>query len=331
MERKPALLTIENLQVVFGQGARAFRAVDSVSLNVAAGEVLAVVGESGSGKSVSMMALMGLLPDTATIQAEKMMFDGKDMLKLSAREKRKIIGKDISMIFQDAMSSLNPSFTIEMQITEVLKTHLGLKGAAAKARAVELLELVEIPDAKGRLKSYPHQLSGGMSQRVMIAMALACEPKLLIADEPTTALDVTVQAQIMDLLHRLQQEREMAMILITHDLGLVAQHAKDVVVMYAGQVVESSSVPHIFEAPAHPYTEALLQSIPEFGEGGRRLRSLPGVVPSQYDRPAGCLLSPRCPYAREACQQPPAMRDSRFGKVRCIAGSLDELRAKGAA
>ncbi len=195
MERKPALLTIENLQVVFGQGARAFRAVDSVSLNVAAGEVLAVVGESGSGKSVSMMALMGLLPDTATIQAEKMMFDGKDMLKLSAREKRKIIGKDISMIFQDAMSSLNPSFTIEMQITEVLKTHLGLKGAAAKARAVELLELVEIPDAKGRLKSYPHQLSGGMSQRVMIAMALACEPKLLIADEPTTALDVTVQAQ----------------------------------------------------------------------------------------------------------------------------------------
>ena len=207
MERKPALLTIENLQVVFGQGARAFRAVDSVSLNVAAGEVLAVVGESGSGKSVSMMALMGLLPDTATIQAEKMMFDGKDMLKLSAKEKRKIIGKDISMIFQDAMSSLNPSFTIEMQITEVLKTHLGLKGAAAKARAVELLELVEIPDAKGRLKSYPHQLSGGMSQRVMIAMALACEPKLLIADEPTTALDVTVQAQIMDLLHRLQQER----------------------------------------------------------------------------------------------------------------------------
>lgn len=331
MERKPALLTIENLQVVFGQGARAFRAVDSVSLKVAAGEVLAVVGESGSGKSVSMMALMGLLPDTATIQAEKMMFDGKDMLKLSAREKRKIIGKDISMIFQDAMSSLNPSFTIEMQITEVLKTHLGLKGAAAKARAVELLELVEIPDAKGRLKSYPHQLSGGMSQRVMIAMALACEPKLLIADEPTTALDVTVQAQIMDLLHRLQQEREMAMILITHDLGLVAQHAKDVVVMYAGQVVESSSVPHIFEVPAHPYTEALLQSIPEFGEGGRRLRSLPGVVPSQYDRPAGCLLSPRCPYAREACQQPPAMRDSRFGKVRCIAGSLDELRAKGAA
>ena len=260
-----------------------------------------------------------------------MMFDGKDMLKLSAREKRKIIGKDISMIFQDAMSSLNPSFTIEMQITEVLKTHLGLKGAAAKARAVELLELVEIPDANGRLKSYPHQLSGGMSQRVMIAMALACEPKLLIADEPTTALDVTVQAQIMDLLHRLQQEREMAMILITHDLGLVAQHAKDVVVMYAGQVVESSSVPQIFEAPAHPYTEALLQSIPEFSQGGRRLRSLPGVVPSQYDRPAGCLLSPRCPYAREACQQPPAMRDSRFGKVRCIAGSLDELRAKGAA
>ncbi len=331
MEAKQPLLTIENLQVVFGQGARAFRAVDSVSLEVSSGEVLAVVGESGSGKSVSMMALMGLLPNTATIRADKMLFDGKDMLKLSAKEKRKIIGKDISMIFQDAMTSLNPSFTVEMQITEVLKAHLGLKGAAAKARAVELLELVEIPDAKGRLKAYPHQLSGGMSQRVMIAMALACEPKLLIADEPTTALDVTVQAQIMDLLHRLQQERKMAMILITHDLGLVAQHAEHVAVMYAGQVVEQSSVPHIFETPAHPYTEALLQSIPEFSHGKGRLKSLPGVVPSQYDRPAGCLLSPRCPYAREACQTPPPVLNSHYGKVRCISSSLTELQTKGAA
>ena len=328
---KQTLLSIENLSVTFGSGARAFRAVDGVSLKVNAGEVLAVVGESGSGKSVSMMALMGLLPDSAAITADKLEFDGQNLQTLSARDKRKIIGKDISMIFQDAMTSLNPSFTVQMQIGEVLKTHLGLRGAAVKQRILALLDLVEIPDAKNRLNVYPHQLSGGMSQRVMIAMALACEPKLLIADEPTTALDVTVQAQIMDLLHRLQQEREMAMILITHDLGLVAQHAKDVVVMYAGLVVESSSVPQIFEAPAHPYTEALLQSIPEFSQGGRRLRSLPGVVPSQYDRPAGCLLSPRCPYAREACQQPPAMRDSRFGKVRCIAGSLDELRAKGAA
>lgn len=325
---KQPLLNIDHLQVVFGQGSRAFRAVDSVSLSVAPGEVLAVVGESGSGKSVSMMALMGLLPNTANIRAERMQFDGKDMLTMSAREKRKIIGKDISMIFQDAMTSLNPSFTIEMQITEVLKAHLGLKGAAARARAVELLELVEIPDAKGRLKAYPHQLSGGMSQRVMIAMALACEPKLLIADEPTTALDVTVQAQIMDLLHRLQAERHMAMILITHDLGLVAQHAHNVVVMYAGQVVETSRVPEIFKQPEHPYTEALLQAIPEFSHGKTRLKSLPGVVPSQYDRPAGCLLSPRCPYAQAQCQTPPTMRDTENGTVRCIADGLAQLKQR---
>ncbi|WP_274585499.1 ABC transporter ATP-binding protein [Neisseria leonii] len=326
MEAKQPLLNIENLQVTFGRGARAFRAVDAVSLNVAEGGVLAVVGESGSGKSVSMMALMGLLPDTAAVRADKLHFNGRDMLAMSAREKRRIIGKDISMIFQDAMTSLNPSFTVEMQIAEVLKVHLGLKGRAARDRVVELLELVEIPDAAGRLKAYPHQLSGGMSQRVMIAMALACEPKLLIADEPTTALDVTVQAQIMDLLHRLQQERGMAMILITHDLGLVAQHAENVVVMYAGQVVEESRVPQVFEFPAHPYTEALLEAIPEFSAGEGRLKSLPGVVPSQYDRPAGCLLSPRCPYVREACALPPPMLAAPYGRVRCIADNLTQWR-----
>ena len=253
---KQTLLSIENLSVTFGSGARAFRAVDGVSLQVNAGEVLAVVGESGSGKSVSMMALMGLLPDSAAISADKLVFDGQNLQTLSARDKRKIIGKDISMIFQDAMTSLNPSFTVQMQIGEVLKAHLGLRGAAVKQRILALLDLVEIPDAKNRLNVYPHQLSGGMSQRVMIAMALACEPKLLIADEPTTALDVTVQAQIMDLLHRLQREKEMAMVLITHDLGLVAENARDVAVMYAGQVVETSTVPAIFQTPAHPYTEA---------------------------------------------------------------------------
>lgn len=285
---KQTLLSIENLSVTFGSGARAFRAVDGVSLKVNAGEVLAVVGESGSGKSVSMMALMGLLPDSAAISADKLVFDGQNLQTLSARDKRKIIGKDISMIFQDAMTSLNPSFTVQMQIGEVLKTHLGLRGAAVKQRILALLDLVEIPDAKNRLNVYPHQLSGGMSQRVMIAMALACEPKLLIADEPTTALDVTVQAQIMDLLHRLQREKEMAMVLITHDLGLVAENARDVAVMYAGQVVETSTVPAIFQTPAHPYTEALLQAIPELALGQSRLHSLPGVVPGQYDRPAGC-------------------------------------------
>lgn len=302
---KQTLLSIENLSVTFGSGARAFRAVDGVSLKVNAGEVLAVVGESGSGKSVSMMALMGLLPDSAAISADKLVFDGQNLQTLSARDKRKIIGKDISMIFQDAMTSLNPSFTVQMQIGEVLKTHLGLRGAAVKQRILALLDLVEIPDAKNRLNVYPHQLSGGMSQRVMIAMALACEPKLLIADEPTTALDVTVQAQIMDLLHRLQREKEMAMVLITHDLGLVAENARDVAVMYAGQVVETSTVPAIFQTPAHPYTEALLQAIPELALGQSRLHSLPGVVPGQYDRPAGCLLAPRCPYKEAACDAPP--------------------------
>lgn len=312
------LLNIENLTVTFGKGERAFRAVDHVSLQVRAGEVLAVVGESGSGKSVTMMALMGLLPASATISADALVFDGQDLQHMSARAKRQIIGKDISMIFQDAMTSLNPSFTIEMQLGEVLKAHLGMRGAAVRQRILELLELVEIPDAKNRLGVYPHQLSGGMSQRVMIAMALACEPKLLIADEPTTALDVTVQAQIMDLLHRLQQEKHMAMVLITHDLGLVAENARDVAVMYAGQVVETSVTPDIFRAPAHPYTEALLAAIPELAIGQARLHSLPGVVPSQYDRPSGCLLSPRCPYKEAACDTPPPMQPSAYGQVRCI-------------
>lgn len=320
------LLQIEDLSVVFGKGERAFRAVDQVSLSLKAQDVLAIVGESGSGKSVTMMALMGLLPNTANISAKELRFNGLDLQTMGAKQKRGIIGKDISMIFQDAMTSLNPSFTVEMQINEVLNTHLGLKGDAARQRCIELLELVEIPDAKNRLKVYPHQLSGGMSQRVMIAMALACEPKLLIADEPTTALDVTVQAQIMDLLRRLQQEQQMAMILITHDLGLVAENAHNVAVMYAGQMVERSQVPQIFQQPAHPYTEALLAAIPELSIGQERLHSLPGVVPSQYDRPHGCLLSPRCPYVHEACLQPIPMQASPFGQVRCVYPDISQVQ-----
>ena len=318
------LLDIERLSVVFGTGARAFRAVDDVSLKIKQGEVIAVVGESGSGKSVTMMAIMGLLPPSATVRAKKVMFDNKDMLSMSAKQKRGIIGKDISMIFQNAMSCLNPSFTVEMQMAEVLTKHLGLRGSAVRQRIIELLELVEMPDAKNRLRVYPHPLSGGMSQRVMIAMALACEPKLLIADEPTTALDVTVQAQIMDLLSRLQREKQMAMVLITHDLGLVAQNSRDVAVMYAGQVVETSTVPEIFAKPAHPYTEALLQAIPELAIGQDRLNSLPGVVPSQYDRPTGCLLSPRCPYKEPACDVPPPILNTPTGTVRCIHSTLPD-------
>ena len=324
------LLEIEDLSVVFGKGERAFRAVDQVSMSLNAQDVLAVVGESGSGKSVTMMALMGLLPSTANISAKTLRFNGMDLQTMSKKQKRQIIGKDVSMIFQDAMTSLNPSFTVQMQIGEVLKTHLGLRGAAVKQRILALLDLVEIPDAKNRLNVYPHQLSGGMSQRVMIAMALACEPKLLIADEPTTALDVTVQAQIMDLLHRLQREKEMAMVLITHDLGLVAENARDVAVMYAGQVVETSVVPAIFQTPAHPYTEALLQAIPELALGQSRLHSLPGVVPGQYDRPAGCLLAPRCPYKEAACEAPPPWQPSVHGHVRCIHSALSAHPISGA-
>ena len=320
------LLQIEQLSVTFGVGERAFKAVDDVSVSLNQGEILAIVGESGSGKSVAMMALMGLLPDSAHVQAKQLTFNGHNLQTISAAERRHIIGKDISMIFQDAMTSLNPSFTIEMQLGEVLRTHLGLRGDEVRRRILDLLDQVEISDAASRLKAYPHQLSGGMCQRVMIAMAIACEPKLLIADEPTTALDVTVQAQIMDLLQRLQAERGMAMILITHDLGLVAQNAQHIAVMYAGQVIETSAVPHVFQSPCHPYTEALLAAVPEFAIGQKRLQSLAGVVPSQYDRPTGCLLSPRCPYVQAQCNTPPVMQKTPFGQVRCIANDLSALK-----
>lgn len=298
-----SLLEIENLSVRFGTEAKPFYAVDKISVNVNEGEILGIVGESGSGKSVTMMALMGLLAGQGHITADKMLFDGKDMLSISPKERRRIIGKDISMIFQDPMTALNPSFTVGFQIEEVLKIHLGLKGKALRQRAIELMQIVEIPEPESRLDAYPHQLSGGMSQRIAIAMAIACEPKLLIADEPTTALDVTIQAQIMDLLVSLQKEKNMALIMITHDLAVVTEVAHRVCVMYAGQEIELGKIPEIFYRPAHPYTEALLSSIPESSQGESRLRTLPGIVPGQYDRPKGCLLSPRCPYVDEACQQ----------------------------
>ena len=316
-----SLLEIKNLNVRFGD-AHAVPVVDGLSVSVDKGEVLAIVGESGSGKSVTMMALMGLIEHPGIVTADALNFDGQNMLSLSARQRRKIVGKDMAMVFQDPMTALNPSYTVGFQIEEVLRLHLKMSGKAARKRAIELLEKVEIPGAASRMDAYPHQLSGGMSQRVAIAMAIAGEPKLLIADEPTTALDVTVQAQIMDLLSRLQREKQMAMVLITHDLGLVAQNARDVAVMYAGQVVETSTVPEIFQKPAHPYTEALLQAIPELAVGQDRLNSLPGVVPSQYDRPTGCLLSPRCPYKEAACEIPPPILTTPNGEVRCIHSTL---------
>ncbi|STO63167.1 dipeptide transporter ATP-binding subunit [Haemophilus parahaemolyticus] len=297
-----SLLTVENLSVSFGDEKAPFKAVDSVSYTVNEGEVLGIVGESGSGKSVSSLAIMGLIDFPGRVTAEKLHFNQNDLLALKPKEKQKIVGADIAMIFQDAMTSLNPSYTVGYQIMEALKVHQGGSKAARRERAIELLSLVGIPDPKSRLEVYPHQLSGGMSQRVMIAMAIACNPKLLIADEPTTALDVTIQAQIIDLLLELQRKENMALILITHDLALVAESAHRIIVMYAGQVVEEGRAEEIFKSPLHPYTQALLKALPEFAEGKSRLQSLPGVVPGKYDRPQGCLLNPRCPYATEKCR-----------------------------
>jgi dipeptide transport system ATP-binding protein len=314
-----SLLEIKNLSVRFGSGPNPFPAVEGLDLSVNQGELVGIVGESGSGKSVTMMALMGLLDSNAHITADQVSFNGKNLLSMSARERRKIIGKDIAMIFQDPMTALNPSYTVGFQIKEVLKLHQGLRGAALEKRALELMELVEIPAPKSRLSCYPHQLSGGMSQRVAIAMAIACSPKLLIADEPTTALDVTIQAQIMELLVSLQKSQNMALVMITHDLAVVAETAQHVAVMYAGQVMETGPVPGLFEAPAHPYTEALLASIPEHCIGESRLSTLPGIVPGQYDRPSGCLLSPRCPYVQARCRsERPQLTPYGNGKVRCF-------------
>ena len=314
-----SLLEIQNLTVRFGTEKKPFYAVDGLELRVDPGQLVGIVGESGSGKSVTMMALMGLLDGQGKITADRMLFDGKDLLTMSPKERRKIIGKDIAMIFQDPMTALNPSYTVGFQIEEVLKLHIGLRGRALRERAIELMKIVEIPEPESRLDAYPHQLSGGMSQRVAIAMAIACEPKLLIADEPTTALDVTIQAQIMDLLVNLQREKQMALIMITHDLAVISEVAQRVCVMYAGQAVEKGNMPEMFNHPAHPYTEALLASIPESSKGERRLRTLAGIVPGQYDRPSGCLLAPRCPYVEERCTQS-RISLQRYGsrEVRCI-------------
>ena len=313
-----SLLTVENLSVSFGDEKAPFKAVDRISYTVNEGEVLGIVGESGSGKSVSSLAIMGLIDFPGRVTAEKLHFNQNDLLALKPKEKQKIVGADIAMIFQDAMTSLNPSYTVGYQIMEALKVHQGGSKSARRERTIELLSLVGIPDPKSRLEVYPHQLSGGMSQRVMIAMAIACNPKLLIADEPTTALDVTIQAQIIDLLLELQRKENMALILITHDLALVAESAHRIIVMYAGQVVEEGKAEEIFKSPLHPYTQALLKALPEFSEGKSRLQSLPGVVPGKYDRPQGCLLNPRCPYATEKCRSvEPALVQINGRQVKC--------------
>src|SRR4051812_11303926 len=311
------LLEIQNLSVEFPTSSGVLRAVDGVSLTLDEGEILGVVGESGSGKSVTMLALMGLVAYPGRVRADRLAFAGRDLLDISDGERRQLTGKDVAMIFQEPTTSLNPCFTIEFQLTETLRLHEGMDGKAARRRAIELLDQVGIPAPEGRLKAYPHQLSGGMNQRVMIAMAIACNPKLLIADEPTTALDVTIQAQILDLLLSLQRERGMALVLITHNMGVVSETAQRVVVMYAGQIVEERSTQTLFSAPQHPYTAALLAARPEATEG-RRLTTIPGVVPGLYDRPRGCLFSPRCAYStRLTAEIPPELREWQGGKVRC--------------
>jgi dipeptide transport system ATP-binding protein len=311
------LLEIRNLTVSFATAVGPFKAVDSVDLDVDAGDVVAIVGESGSGKSVAMLAVMGLLPKTATVTADRLALAGENIFGLTPRRRRDLIGKDMAMIFQEPMSSLNPCFSVGFQIGETLKTHLGMGRAERHARSIELLQQVGITEPERRLSAFPHQLSGGMSQRVMIAMAISCQPKLLIADEPTTALDVTIQAQILDLLLALQANTGMGLVLITHSMGVVAETAHRVVVQYAGQQVERQAVQGLFARPHHPYTVALLDALPDRATGSR-LPAIPGVVPGQGDRPSGCLFNPRCNFATAMCRKvvPPAQPDA-LGRALC--------------
>ena len=307
-----SLLTVRNLSVAFPTQNGWFQAVEGIYLDVNAGDVLAIVGESGSGKSVAMMAVMNLLPPTACITCDELNMDGQDLLAMPAKQRRQLNGGTVAMIFQEPMSSLNPCFTVGYQIDETIRIHLGGSKKERTERVLHLLEIVGIPDPTLRYKAYPHQMSGGMSQRAMIAMALAANPKLLIADEPTTALDVTVQAQILELLLKLQQTQGMGLILITHDMGVVAETAQQVVVQYAGQQVEKQPVKGLFNTPHHPYTAALLDALPERAPAGDFLPTIQGIVPGQKDRPTGCLFSPRCTHVQAKCheQQPTLQRDS---------------------
>ncbi len=312
-----ALLEVRNLSVDFETTSGRFRAVDGFDLTLDPGDITAVVGESGSGKSVAFLAMMGLLPWTATITSDVMKFDGNDLRSITPRSRRQIIGKDMSMIFQEPMTSLNPCYTVGFQIKEALRIHLGMDRKARHARAIELFEQVGIPAPETRLSTFPHQMSGGMNQRVMIAMAIACKPKMLIADEPTTALDVTIQAQILELLTSLQEETGMALVLITHDMGVVAETAQQVSVQYAGQKCEQQEVTALFERPHHPYTAALLAALPERATT-KHLPTIPGVVPGQFDRPKGCMFAPRCSIATELCHTtPPPVGGAEIGFARC--------------
>lgn len=314
-----ALLEIDNLKTQFRIHEGTVHAVDGVSLNVEEGQTLGLVGESGCGKSVTALSIMRLLADNARIAEGSIRFDGQDLATFSERQMQRVRGMGIAMIFQDPMTSLNPTLRIGTQLTETMRTHLGLDRTQARKRAVKLLEQVRIPNASERINDYPHHFSGGMRQRVMIAMAISCNPRLLIADEPTTALDVTVQAEILELLENLQKEREMAMLLITHDMGVVAQTADEIAVMYAGQIVEQASTRELFARPEHPYTEALLGSIPRLDDPdarSSRLATITGRPPDLLNPPTACRFAGRCPCANlaDSCTQvAPNLRELRPG------------------
>jgi len=324
-----ALLSIGNLKVVFhGDRGRTTHAVDSVDLSVGRGRTLGVVGESGSGKSVTFLAVMGLLPKDGSEISGRVQFEGADLLAVDDAKLRDLRGDRLAMIFQEPMTSLNPSYTIGEQIIEVLVRHKQLSRGEARARAIELLRRVKIPSPERRVDEYPHRLSGGMRQRAMIAIALACDPDLLIADEPTTALDVTIQAQILDLMRELKAESGAAVVLITHDLGVVAEVCDDVAVMYAGEIVERAPVDALFELPQHPYTVGLLGAIPRLDRGTERLATIEGAVPNMAPPPAACRFAPRCPFAEDRCrsERPPIMQlDENSRWTRCFRAPLEEL------
>ena len=327
-----ALLEVDNLQTHFRGADGINRAVDGVSFHVNSGETVAIVGESGCGKSVTAMSILRLIPEPPGKIAGAIRFDGRDLLKCSDREMRAIRGNEISMIFQEPMTSLNPVLTVGRQIGETLRLHQGLSSQQAEARAVEMLKLVGIPEPERRVREYPHQLSGGMRQRVMIAIALACNPKLLIADEPTTALDVTIQAQILDLMRDLKRTVGAAIVIITHDLGVVAEVAERVIVMYAGRKVEEAEVGRLFRNPRHPYTQGLLGSMPKLGSSlsgeETRLQEIPGLVPSLKKKIPGCVFASRCPHATDLCTSvAPALEEKAPGHIAACHYAIKEALA----
>lgn len=323
------LLEVRDLQTHFFTRSGLAKAVDGVSFDIAAGETLALVGESGCGKSVTAFSILRLIADPpGRIVGGSIRFEGRDLLALSGAQMRAVRGNRIAMIFQEPMTALNPVFTIGDQIVEAVLQHRAMDRKAAWRRTVELLERVRIPDASRRANEYPHRLSGGLRQRAMIAMALACEPKLLIADEPTTALDVTIQAQILDLIGELKRETGMGVLLITHDLGVVAQHAQRVAVMYAGRIVEQAPIVELFENPRHPYARGLLASIPKGGAASDRLTEIPGMVPALNAMPRGCAFQPRCPLAFERCdrERPELSPVLEHRRVACFAATPEGTR-----